>query len=89
MREHYKIVRHWIILLGEKALQSITTISFFQVFLKETLGYHLDELRNAVVIKAVLRIQCLTRTFLQQRRYHRIRRASVVLQAGLRRWIAR
>ena len=62
---------------------------FPQVFMKESLGYDLDARRNDVVARAVVRIQCLARTFLQRQRYQRTRRASIVLQAAVRRWIAR
>jgi len=61
----------------------------FKVFLRERLGYRLDEKRNRIVKEAVVRIQKFGRGFTARRTYQRKRTAAITIQAGLRGWIQR
>ncbi|ELU02236.1 hypothetical protein CAPTEDRAFT_227847 [Capitella teleta] len=60
-----------------------------KVFLKESLGFQLEELRNNVLKEAVLKLQQYTRGLLQRKRYQKTRKAAIVVQNAARMWLAR
>ncbi len=64
-------------------------MGLFQVFMKEWLGYRLDDMKSALVESAVLRLQRYVRGFLTRKRYRSVKSASIVVQAVLRAWIIR
>lgn len=60
-----------------------------QLFLKEALGYHLEEERNKVLQEAVLCLQRHTRGLIQRQKFRSKQRAAVMLQSAVRAWQAR
>ena len=59
------------------------------MFVKEWLGYQLDELKNTLIEAAVLKLQRYTRGFLTRKQYTSIKKSSVILQSAVRGWIAK
>ena len=67
----------------------LPVLSCTQVFMKEWLGYQLDELKNSLMQDAVLKLQRYMRGFLTRKQYEKMKKSSVVVQAAVRGWIAK
>ena len=62
---------------------------FFQVFMKESLSYHLEDLKHSVTEKAVIVLQQMARGLLARKQYMREKRATLAVQSAIRSYLAR
>ena len=57
--------------------------------MKEALSYHLDDLKNTKLEKAIIVLQVMAKGFLARKRYLRERQAVLAIQSAIRSYLAR